>query len=153
MGLALKSVTGSRKVVENLNRFGHCISYHTAEALETELANNISDRNYATHDGITNLVGLCISLAWDNYDELTETLSGGGTLHARGAQKVPCMENTTCTVLTLSAMLRSNTYNHQESNLIQQAACHHVTKKINRANYVASLWNNAVRPDPTSLCG
>lgn len=79
--IALKSLTGSRKVIEILNRFGHCISYHTSEASQTELATDISGRNYATPAGITKLVGLCIRLEWDNYDELTLALSGGGTLH------------------------------------------------------------------------
>ena len=38
----LKSITGSRKVIETLNRFGHCISYHTVESLETDLAMSVS---------------------------------------------------------------------------------------------------------------
>lgn len=81
MGLGLKSMTGSRKILEMMNRFGHCISYHTTERLETELATEISNRNHATPDGMNELAGLCTSLAWDNYDELTETLSGRETLH------------------------------------------------------------------------
>ena len=81
MVLPLNSVIGSRNVVEIVNRFGYCISYHTAEALETEIATYISHRKYATPDGITQLVGLCTSEALDNSGELTQTLSGGGTLH------------------------------------------------------------------------
>ena len=42
LGLGLKSITGSRKVIETLNRFGHCISYHTVESLETDLAMSVS---------------------------------------------------------------------------------------------------------------
>ena len=37
LGLAIKSLTGSRNVVEILNRMGHCVSYSTVEELETEL--------------------------------------------------------------------------------------------------------------------
>lgn len=81
LGLGLKSMTGSRRVIELLNRFGHSISYHTIETFETELATDISDRNNATPDAIQQISGLCTSLAWDNYDENTETLSGSGTLH------------------------------------------------------------------------
>ena len=44
MGLGIKSMTGSRKLLEIINRFGHAISYHTVEALETELATDIYDR-------------------------------------------------------------------------------------------------------------
>ena len=37
LGLAIKSLTGSRKAVEILNRMGHCINYSIVEELETEL--------------------------------------------------------------------------------------------------------------------
>ena len=81
LGLGIKSLTGSQKVVEILNHYGHCISYHTVETLETDLATNISDRNCATPEGINKLSGLCMGIAWDNYDENIEPLSGASTLH------------------------------------------------------------------------
>lgn len=31
LGMAIKSMTGSRKIVEILNRLGHCINYHITE--------------------------------------------------------------------------------------------------------------------------
>ena len=67
LALGLKSITGSRKVLEVLNQFGHCISYNITESIETDLA--------------TVIPGLCTGLAWDNYDENSETLSGRGTIH------------------------------------------------------------------------
>ena len=48
LGLGLKSLTGSRRVIEILNRFGHCIGYHMVESIETELATVITERNHAT---------------------------------------------------------------------------------------------------------
>ena len=43
MGLALKSMTGSQKVVEILNRFGHSVGYHTKdERVAEEFANRLS---------------------------------------------------------------------------------------------------------------
>jgi len=81
LALTIKSLIGSRKIIEILNRFGHCVGYHYTEQLETELATTISDRTHTTPDGITRRPGLCTSLAFDNYDEQTETLSGHGTLH------------------------------------------------------------------------
>ena len=36
LGIALKSLTGSRKDVEVMNRLGDCISYHTMEEIKTE---------------------------------------------------------------------------------------------------------------------
>ena len=64
-----------------LNNFLHCIGYHTAESLETDLATSITDRQQATSDGILQRPGLCTSLARDNYNENCEPLSGKGTLH------------------------------------------------------------------------
>ena len=81
IGLGLKSLTGSRKIIEILNRFGHCLSYHTIESIETDLAMTVSDRNISTPDGLVCEPGLSTAVAWDNYDENSETLSGSGTLH------------------------------------------------------------------------
>ena len=38
MGMGMKSLTGSRKVVEILNHMGHSIGYRMAESMETEIA-------------------------------------------------------------------------------------------------------------------
>ena len=37
LGMGMKSIAGSRKVIEILNRMGHSISYNTVEELETKL--------------------------------------------------------------------------------------------------------------------
>ena len=74
-------MTGSRKVIEMLNHLGHCINYHKVEEIETDLATNIQLNELATPDGITPAPGRSIGLAWDNYDENIETLSGANTLH------------------------------------------------------------------------
>ncbi len=70
LGMGLKSMTGSRRIIEILNRFGHSISYHTAEALETDIATSIQQRDNTTPDGILQQPGLATALAWDNYDEM-----------------------------------------------------------------------------------
>ena len=80
-GVALKSMTGSWKIVDILSRFGQCIGYHTVEAIETDLATDISLRDSVSPDGIQRMPGLCTALAWDNYDEFTNSLSGSGSLH------------------------------------------------------------------------
>lgn len=36
LGIALKSLTSSRKVVDIMNHYEHCISYNAIEELETE---------------------------------------------------------------------------------------------------------------------
>lgn len=81
LGFGMKSITGSRRVIEILNRLGHSISYHVVESLETELATVISEKNQALPNGLYPKSGLCTGIAWDNYDENCETLSGAGTLH------------------------------------------------------------------------
>jgi hypothetical protein len=81
LGMGMKSMTGSKKVINILNHFGHAIGYHKAEELETDLAMTVSDRKQTTPDGIKLQEGLATGVAFDNYDENTETLSGSGTLH------------------------------------------------------------------------
>lgn len=71
--------TGSRKLVENLNRLGQCINYSVLEELETASAEAIQDRKLHCPDGTFEC--LPMRLAFDNYDELTDTLSGKDTLH------------------------------------------------------------------------
>ena len=79
--LAMKSMTGCRKVIEVLNRMGHCASYHTAEEIETELTfsvkNNDNEMPFGMHSGNEYGTGV----AWDNFDRFVETMSGKDTLH------------------------------------------------------------------------
>ena len=60
---------------------GHSIGYHVAESIETEVASSILERNQLLPDIMQQQAGLSTAIAWDNYDELTETLSGKNTLH------------------------------------------------------------------------
>ena len=81
LGLTLKSLTGSRKVVEMINRLGHCVNYHTVQELETELTFEATRSNIKTPFGM-NLTNNCgTGIAWDNFDRFVETQSGRDTLH------------------------------------------------------------------------
>ena len=40
LGVALKSLTDSRKLIEILNRYEHCANYHAVEDIKTELTFN-----------------------------------------------------------------------------------------------------------------
>jgi len=71
----MKSLTGNRRVVEILNHMGHAVSYHTAESIETEIASKIAAEGQLLPNMLLPQLGLSTGLAWDNYDELTETLS------------------------------------------------------------------------------
>ncbi|GFW31675.1 uncharacterized protein TNCV_4683471 [Trichonephila clavipes] len=58
LGMTLKSLTSSRKIIDIINRYGHCISYQGIEELETET-----------------------TVAYDNFDCFVETTNGKDTLH------------------------------------------------------------------------
>ena len=81
LGIVMKSITGSRKVIDILNRFGQCISYSAVEGLETELAFSVADSTQATPIGLCLLPNLRTGLAFDNFDCFVETINGKDTLH------------------------------------------------------------------------
>ena len=80
-GIAFKSMTGSRKIVDILNRLGHSVSYNTAEELETELTFSSLENNRTTPAGMSLSPTLCTGVAFDNFDRYVETLTGKDTLH------------------------------------------------------------------------
>lgn len=79
LGTLVHSLTGSRKLMTVLNRLGHCISYSTFEELDTELATTILSRQVSSPSGA--MRGPVMGNAFDNYDELVQTLSGFDSLH------------------------------------------------------------------------
>ena len=81
VGLALKSLTGSRRIVELLNRMGHCVNYHAVVELETEMTFEARNRSMYTPYGMDLLSSVGTGLAWDNFDRFVETNSGKDTLH------------------------------------------------------------------------
>ena len=81
IGIAIKSLIGSKKVVTMLNRLGHCINYNGIEELETELTQNCSNANQITPSGMSNEKSCSTGLAFESYGRFTETLSGKDTLH------------------------------------------------------------------------
>ena len=52
-GLALKRLTRSGKVVQVMNRLGHCINYHAIEEIETEATFESTNSNLFTPSGMT----------------------------------------------------------------------------------------------------
>lgn len=64
LGIALKSITGSKKLVQVMNRFGHCINNSCLEELETATAEAIKERRKACPEDVT--PGLPMGLAFDN---------------------------------------------------------------------------------------
>ena len=80
LGLTVRHLTGSTRVLGLLNKFGHCASHSTILAFETALAQFQLDRGQvyvpAGFQEKKNTI-----LVWDNIDFAEETVSGSGTTH------------------------------------------------------------------------
>lgn len=81
LGLTLKSITSSRKVLDIMNKFGHCCSYHTIEELETEATLFASFKKTICPKGVRLRSNLFTNVAFDNFDRYVETCTGKDTLH------------------------------------------------------------------------
>lgn len=81
LGLTVKTLTNSKKVMQLLNRLGHSIGYSTAEELETEMTYTAYETNKMIPRGINTDIMSSTHVAFDNYDCFVETLDGKDTLH------------------------------------------------------------------------
>ena len=81
LGVAVKSMTGSRHVVTLLNEFGHCASNETVRRMEMGMESTISESNSIVQSLIEKLPDLCTGLAWDNFNINMETPSGSDTIN------------------------------------------------------------------------
>lgn len=81
LALSVKSLTGSRKLINILNRMGHCISYTLTAALETELAYGCASQTHILPYGLSPNPNLRTHVAFDNFDKFVETATGKDTLH------------------------------------------------------------------------
>ena len=81
LGLTVKSLTNSKKLLTILNRYGHTISYNTAEEIETEITYNHTTNNSIIPPVIRTIDGLHTHVAFDNFDRFIDTCGGKDTLH------------------------------------------------------------------------
>ncbi|XP_072754742.1 uncharacterized protein [Anoplolepis gracilipes] len=81
LGLAMKSLTSSRKVLTILNKYGHSVGYTVAEELETKMTYTAYENNKLIPSDICPITELSTHVAFDNYDRSVETFSGKDTLH------------------------------------------------------------------------
>ncbi|GFU64830.1 hypothetical protein TNCV_2144651 [Trichonephila clavipes] len=81
LGMNVKSLTYSRKMINILSRLGHSCNYSTLEELETEVT--ISFVNRSQMCPFDNIQGPSLStgVAFDNFDRYVDTLTGKDTLH------------------------------------------------------------------------
>lgn len=80
-GMTLKSLTNSKKIINIVNRYGHCCSYSTLEGLETEATFTSCELSEICPEGILRTSHLYTGVAFDNYDRFVETTTGKDTLH------------------------------------------------------------------------
>ena len=76
LGVALKSLTGSRKVIGILNRYGHCANYHAVEQIKKELTFNGTEIQMETPNGMSACSKSGIRCAFDNFDRFVKSQSG-----------------------------------------------------------------------------
>lgn len=81
LGMTLKSLTSSRKIIDIIHRYGHCISYPGIEELETEATYASIKKSSLCPETIDKNPNLCTGVAYDNFDRFVETGSGKDTLH------------------------------------------------------------------------
>ncbi|GFY39738.1 hypothetical protein TNIN_273081 [Trichonephila inaurata madagascariensis] len=80
LGMTVKSLTSSRKMINNLNRLGHCCNYNTLEELETEATISSVNRSQIFPPDIIQNLSLSTGVAFDNFDRYVDTLTGKDTL-------------------------------------------------------------------------
>ena len=82
LAMPMRQLTGSSKVINLLNQFGHCMSNNFSLRHETGLAElSISD-NGVIPAGVRKNQN--IAIAWDNDDFLEDTKTGKDTTHVTG---------------------------------------------------------------------
>lgn len=67
-GLALKSLSNSKKIITITNEYGHCCSYTTLQELETEATFSLSSSSEICPKNIIRQPNLGTGVAFDNFD-------------------------------------------------------------------------------------
>ncbi|GFY16088.1 hypothetical protein TNCV_3530911 [Trichonephila clavipes] len=82
LGMTVKSLTSSRKMINILNRLGHCCNYNTLEELETEATISSVNHSQIFPPDIIQGPSLSSGVAFfENFDRYVDTLTGKDTLH------------------------------------------------------------------------
>lgn len=80
--MTLKSLTISKKIVNILNRYGHCCSYSILEGIETEATLAACEKtDICPYYGIERAFCLRTRVAFDSFDRFVDTGAGKETLH------------------------------------------------------------------------
>ena len=82
LAMAMRQLTGSSKVINLLNQYGHCMSNNFTLRHETGLAEVSISENGVIPAGVRKNEN--IAIAWDNDDFLEDTKTGKNTTHVTG---------------------------------------------------------------------
>ena len=84
LAMTLRHLTGSKQIIQMLNRMGHCCSYDDIEVMDTCLAHEIITKSEVFGVLVPNNIvpGQFVQAAADNNDINEETLDGKSTTHA-----------------------------------------------------------------------
>ncbi|ESO90890.1 hypothetical protein LOTGIDRAFT_163777 [Lottia gigantea] len=89
LGLTLRHITGSKKVIDLLNGFGHSSSHKTIVRYDTSLAQmQLNKGPVFVPDSFSEKLNTV--LVWDNIDFSEETTSGHGTTHHTNGIAIQC---------------------------------------------------------------
>lgn len=136
LALSTKSLTGSRKLIDVLNRMGHCVSYTTTQAIETEMAYGCSiEERVLPHGMESERPELHTHLAFDNYDRFVETASGKDTLHDTVGIAFQNKCKDTVSIIANNSVHNSQTANNSDDSQGSRA----------RRKYVSS-FNSVIEP-------
>lgn len=81
LGMSIRHITGSSKLIHFLNRLGHCASHSTLLELETAMCDSVNESTSNLPTGAVK-EALITHFCWDNFDILEETPTGLGTTHS-----------------------------------------------------------------------
>ena len=79
LGVTVRQITGSQRVTQILNQFGHCCSPDILYKHDSALTGSIATEEVFVPRNITN--NIPSTIVWDYNDFTEETLSGKGTTH------------------------------------------------------------------------
>ncbi|KAK0180597.1 hypothetical protein PV327_002963 [Microctonus hyperodae] len=75
LGMSIKSLSNSRKIVNILNRFGHCCNYNALEELETETTiSSVASTQIFPLDIVRDPL-LCSGVTFDDFDESVDIIN------------------------------------------------------------------------------
>lgn len=82
LGVTLKHLTGSTKIVTLVNRMGRCSSYKQVLDLENSMALKTFSTSSVLPNNINSMGNKFSHFCFDNFDVIEETPSGAGTTHS-----------------------------------------------------------------------